>query len=274
MPPRQQTDMNRILETVTNLSTLTIILIAAAAVLLLFVTWTMRRRRVDLYRDDLPPLIFAVHDRVSAPPNMRPASFGNRTGYQAPEPWSEAATPPYYPPAQPMGPPPPPASRPPTGSPPPVGAQSGEATASAGHDGNGNGQYSRPSEATMRVPRYEGPVTMAFLPGRLEVQAAGRTGPRPGEEIRFPARRQGDGIVILGRDDGPSGATVKVPAESVSRRHARLQFDNGRWKITNLSRTNPTLVNGEELMVTEGARWLRDGDIIEMGEMVFRFHER
>ncbi len=205
MPPRQQPDMNRILESVTNLSTLTIILIAAAAVLLLFVVWMTRRRRVDLYRDDLPPLIFAVHDRVSAPPNMRPASFGNRTGYQAPEQWSEASTPPYYPPAPPMGPPP--ASPPPGASQPSPGARNGGTAANQGRDGNGNGQRTRASEATMRVPRYEGPVTMAFLPGRLEVQAAGRTGPRPGEEIRFPARRQGDGIVILGRDDGPSGAT-------------------------------------------------------------------
>jgi hypothetical protein len=266
MPPRQQPDMNRILETVTNLSTLTIVLVAAAAVLLIFVVWLTRRRRVDLYRDDLPPLVFAVHDRVSAPPGMRPAAFGTRAGYRASELRPEP--PPYYPQAWPMGPPP---SAP--SAPPPSGVQS-DATGNAKGDGNGNGRRPDGSEITTRVPRYEGPVTTAFLPGRLEVQSAGSAGPRPGEEIRFPARRQGDGIVILGRDDGPSGATVKVPAESVSRRHARLQFENGRWKITNLSRTNPTLVNGEELMVTEGARWLYEGDIIEMGEMVFRFHER
>jgi hypothetical protein len=269
MPPRQQLEMTRILESATNLSTLTIALIAAAAVLLIFVLWSIRRRRVDIYRDDLPPLIFAVHDRVSAPPDMRPASFGPRAVHQAPEQWAEPVSPPYYTPAPPMRPPP--ASHP---SPSPSGVRNGGSGPIPGGDGNGNGQRVGASEeSTAPVPRYAGPVTTAFLPGRLEVQAAGRTGPRPGEEIRFPARRQGDGIVILGRDDGPSGATVKVPAESVSRRHARLQFDNGRWKITNLSRTNPTLVNGEELMVTDGARWLRDGDVIEMGEMVFRFHE-
>jgi len=261
--------MTRILETVTNLSTLTIVLIAAAAVLLIFVAWLTRRRRVELYRDDLPPLIFAVHDRVSAPPGMRPAAFGNRAAYRAQEERPEPVSPPYYPPAWPMGPPP--ASPSPAS---PSGVQSGGTGSTSGGDGNGNGQRPSASDTTTRVPRYQGPVTTAFLPGRLEVQAAGSTGPRPGEEIRFPARRQGDGVVILGRDDGPSGATVKVPAESVSRRHARLQFENGRWKITNLSRTNPTLVNGEELMVTEGARWLYDGDIIEMGEMVFRFHEQ
>lgn len=234
--------MTRILDTVTSLSTFTIVLLATAAVLLLWLLWTLRRRRVDLYRDDLPPLVFSVHDRVRAPANLRPAFFGDREGRQRSGRGSEhplpppPPPPPSYPREEPMGPP--------------------------------------AAEATMRVPRYSGPVSMAFLPGRLEVKAAGPTGPRPGEEIRFPARRQGDGVVILGRDDGPSGATVKVPAESVSRRHAQLQFQDGRWNITNLSRTNPTLVNGEELMVTGGARWLRDGDIIEMGEMVFRFHER
>ena len=260
--------MTRILETVTNLSTLTIVLIAAAAALLLFVVWLTRRRRVDLYHDDLPPLIFAVHDRVSAPPGMRPAAFGNRAAYRVTtEERQEPPAPPYYPPAWPMGP----ASVSPQGT-SSSGARNGGAGAAPG--GDGNGLRGNAGEATTRVPRYQGPVTTAFLPGRLEVQAAGSTGPRPGEEIRFPARRQGDGIVILGRDDGPSGATVKVPAESVSRRHARLQFENGRWKITNLSRTNPTVVNGEELMVTEGARWLYDGDVIEMGEMVFRFHDQ
>lgn len=268
--------MTQFLETVTNLSTLTIVLIAAAAILFVLVVWLTRRRRVELYRDDLPPLIFAVHDRVRAPQDMRPAAFGKRAAYQTPEQWSEPAAQPFYPQGHAMGPTPPPpaaASAPPPASSASSGMRGGRA-ASAGLESNGNGQSARVGEATVRVPRYQGPVTTAFLPGRLEVQAAGRTGPRPGEEIRFPARRQGDGVVILGRDDGPSGATVKVPAESVSRRHAQLQFENGRWSITNLSRTNPTLVNGEELMVTDGGRWLREGDIIEMGEMVFRFHER
>lgn len=266
--------MNRILETLTNLSTLTIVLVAAAAILLLLAIWLTRRRRVSVYRDDLPPLIFAVHDRVRAPPDMRPAAFGTRAGRPGqPSQWPEQGAQPFYPPTRPMAAPTPQPSRSP--SPDPIdAAASGGAGIGRERDGNGDGQRAASSERTTRVPRYQGPVATAFLPGRLEVQAAGSTGPRPGEEIRFPARRQGDGTVILGRDDGPSGATVKVPAESVSRRHAQLQFENGRWKITNLSRTNPTLVNGEELMVTEGARWLYDGDIIEMGEMVFRFHER
>lgn len=118
------------------------------------------------------------------------------------------------------------------------------------------------------MPRYGGP-SAEYLPGRLEIQ----TGRHRGEEIRF-ARISGDvAEVTLGRDDGPPGRHVKLPVETVSRRHARMEFVNGRWKITNLSRTNPTVVNGEELLAAEGARWLTDGDIIEMGEVVLRFRE-
>jgi FOG: FHA domain len=126
----------------------------------------------------------------------------------------------------------------------------------------------------VRVPRYVEQTSLEYLPGCLEVQAAGDTGRQPGEKIRFPHQRGRGATVTLGRDDGPPGTHLTLPAESVSRRHAQMEYENGRWKISNLSRTNPTVVNGEELMITEGARWLYDGDVIEMGELVFRFHER
>lgn len=121
---------------------------------------------------------------------------------------------------------------------------------------------------TVRVPRYE--ERRDYLPGRLEVQA----GATPGEEIRFVRTASDTADITLGRDDGPLYSHVKLPVDTVSRRHARLQYDHGRWKISNLSSTNPTLVNGEELLASGGARWLDDGDTIEIGEMVFRFRAR
>lgn len=122
---------------------------------------------------------------------------------------------------------------------------------------------------TVRMPRW-GEPSREYLPGHLEVEAGGR----PGEAIRF-VRTAGDTAdVTLGRGDGPAYSHVKLAAETVSRRHARLCYANGRWTIMNLSRTNPTLVNGEELLASEGARLLADGDVIEMGEMVFRFRAR
>jgi predicted component of type VI protein secretion system len=130
-------------------------------------------------------------------------------------------------------------------------------------------------DRTVRVPRFTEP-SVQYLPGRLEIQS----GPYHGQEIRFVRHSQSGSAagdiadVTLGRGDGPADTHIKLPAETVSRHHARMQYDHGRWRITNLSRTNPTIVNGEELIAAEGARWLEEGDTIEMGEITLRFHTR
>jgi pSer/pThr/pTyr-binding forkhead associated (FHA) protein len=116
------------------------------------------------------------------------------------------------------------------------------------------------------MPRYAAP-SVEYLPGRLEIQS----GDKRGDVIRFVRTRGDTADVTLGRGDGPPGVHIKLPVETVSRHHARMQYESGRWRITNLSHTNPTIVNGEELIAAEGARWLEDGDTIEMGELVFRF---
>jgi predicted component of type VI protein secretion system len=46
------------------------------------------------------------------------------------------------------------------------------------------------------------------------------------------------------------------------------------WTLTNLSRTNPVSVNGLAMSEDTPAVVLRDGDRIEMGEVVFRFRSR
>jgi hypothetical protein len=121
------------------------------------------------------------------------------------------------------------------------------------------------AERTTYMPRVERPVE--YFPGRLEIES----GHRRGETIRFRRTHGNSTRITLGRGDGPPDTHIKLPAETVSRHHASMQFENGRWRITNLSRTNPTIVNGEELIAAEGGRWLEDGDVIEMGEIVLRF---
>ena len=59
----------------------------------------------------------------------------------------------------------------------------------------------------------------------------------------------------------------------MSRNHARMLLEGDRWKIINLSATNPVVINGEELP-PENARILSEGDRIEMGEVIFRYRER
>jgi pSer/pThr/pTyr-binding forkhead associated (FHA) protein len=118
--------------------------------------------------------------------------------------------------------------------------------------------------------RAAAPGTLAMLPGRLEVVA----GEARGHDIRFVrTTANGEQQVTIGRGEGPPYEHVQLRAPTVSRRHACLCYREGQWSITNLSSTNPLLVNGVPLTTGGSARPLDDGDMIEMGEVVFRFRD-
>jgi pSer/pThr/pTyr-binding forkhead associated (FHA) protein len=80
--------------------------------------------------------------------------------------------------------------------------------------------------------------------------------------------------VILGREPGDSPQHVALDSSTVSRQHARLAFANGQWLVSNLSQTNPVVVNDQELSSRDGSRLLVDGDRLELGEVLLRFHAR
>jgi predicted component of type VI protein secretion system len=105
------------------------------------------------------------------------------------------------------------------------------------------------------------------LPGHLEVEV----GSNVGEAIRFMRLKGEPADITIGAAEGPRHRHIKLPAETVSRTHARMQYQEGRWRITNLSATNPTLVNGQELDASARTRLLDDGDMIQIGEMLLRF---
>jgi predicted component of type VI protein secretion system len=67
---------------------------------------------------------------------------------------------------------------------------------------------------------------------------------------------------------------VQLEEHTVSRMHAKMSLDGKTWTLSNLSRTNPAIVNGLALGEENPAVVLRDGDRIEMGEVVFRFRSR
>jgi hypothetical protein len=108
---------------------------------------------------------------------------------------------------------------------------------------------------------------LQLLPGRLEV-LSGLDLVREIRLVRVPGERP---EVILGRDPSSSPQHVSLPSSTVSRQHARLDFSGGRWSLTNLSRTNPVVVNDEMLSNIQGHRALVDGDRIELGDVVLRF---
>jgi len=128
--------------------------------------------------------------------------------------------------------------------------------------------------------------TLQFLPGRLEI-AAGRDA---GQEIRFVRTGGPDGTCItFGRAEGPPYRHVQLREPTVSRSHARMVLEqpginsrdggsnHGRWRLENLSSTNPVVINGRSLDANGGAMasvMLSEGDRIEMGEVAFVFRER
>jgi diguanylate cyclase (GGDEF)-like protein len=69
----------------------------------------------------------------------------------------------------------------------------------------------------------------------------------------------------LGRD---ATCEIRITRESVSRFHAELRRDLDRgWRVVDLESTNGTYVNEREVHEA----WLRDGDLIRFGDVVFKF---
>ena len=109
--------------------------------------------------------------------------------------------------------------------------------------------------------------TVQLLPAKLEVIGGGDAG----EEIRFIGVPGEPSEMMFGRSSGDGPMHIQLKQKTVSRTHAIVRHRHGEWLLENLSMTNPTRLNGEELGVKE--RLLTEGDRIEMGEVVLQFRE-
>lgn len=113
--------------------------------------------------------------------------------------------------------------------------------------------------------------TLALLPGHLVVIG----GPDAGHEVRFVRSNDAQpSEITFGRKEGPPYRHIQLLEPTVSRTHARMSRDSERWRLTNLSRTNPVIVNGIALDGVSNSQLLDDNDVVEMGALVFRFHDR
>jgi hypothetical protein len=108
---------------------------------------------------------------------------------------------------------------------------------------------------------------MQILPGRLQIIS----GEPASDDLRLFSRMGEPARIIVGRETGPAHQHITLHSPTVSRRHARMDFENGSWTITNLSQTNPVLVNDRVLTNGGSARKLSNGDRIELGEVALRF---
>ncbi|HUS21725.1 MAG TPA: FHA domain-containing protein [Aeromicrobium sp.] len=127
-----------------------------------------------------------------------------------------------------------------------------------------------PVAATSETVRFVRPAdeVVQLLPGHLEVVS----GDERHQEIRFVRVQGQQPQLILGRNPGRSPQHIALNSSTVSRQHARLAYSGGKWAVANLSKTNPVVVNDQELTNLDGERQLADGDRIELGEVVLRFH--
>ena len=89
-----------------------------------------------------------------------------------------------------------------------------------------------------------------------------RSGPTPGAV--FPL--EGDQLII-GRD---AASGVAISDAEVSRKHARMNFQGGKYVIEDLGSTNGTFVNGQRL---SGATVLKSGDVVSLGEQIVLMYE-
>lgn len=104
--------------------------------------------------------------------------------------------------------------------------------------------------------RYLGPNGRPVL-ARLSVQS----GPMGGRSYRFH-----QDMTTIGRTNGND---FVISGRTVSRRHARLWFDNGRWYLEDLQSANGTLVNNVRI---HQPVVLNDGDVISFGDEIVVFN--
>ena len=71
------------------------------------------------------------------------------------------------------------------------------------------------------------------------------------------------GRLVLGRS---SGCQLVFADDTVSRRHAELRLDDGRWMLRDLGSSNGTWVNGRRVMEAEVA----PGDELQLGACALR----
>ncbi|MDX1931054.1 MAG: FHA domain-containing protein [Capsulimonadales bacterium] len=100
-------------------------------------------------------------------------------------------------------------------------------------------------------------------PGRATTAGAnllGLNGSVVGEVFPFESE------MTIGREKDNS---LSLPGEgTVSRRHARIEEENGAWIVTDLGSSNGTYINGKRLTAPQA---LRRGDEVQFGSLRFRF---
>lgn len=224
---------------------------------------------------------------------------------------SSMRTPTYAPPPQPPPPPaftrdpvtpktavpyspPPPPPVPRSGSVSSISSgsgQSGHSSGSPGHQSSGSSAGGssgpdsgrQPAASSYGRPGYTGAEPPAYGDGAAQhqtsgAQAGGRAklviqrGGKVGKEFVLSADES-----LIGRWDADGGIFPDVdldqddPEAKVSRRHARIQFQNNQFLIEDLGSTNGTFINRGPRLLPGTKQPLKNGDEIIVGKTFLKF---
>jgi hypothetical protein len=184
---------------------------------------------------------------------------------------------PTYPPPQPAQPPPPIQQPPPVQqqppifyeSPTPIGAPPPAAppTLPPRHLPPLPDQPAQ--QPTQPMPQVAPPVVprAALAPARLVVVASGAVLALPNSAQAVVGRADPVSKFFPDIDLTPHGALDN----GVGRRHVRLLIQNGQVMAEDLESTNGTLINAQRLAPRQ-PQPLRDGDTVQVGKLILRFH--
>lgn len=91
----------------------------------------------------------------------------------------------------------------------------------------------------------------------------------PVSPVTFPVLLLGqNGMKLIGKME--RAADLVIPAETVSRIHARVQYLNECWQIQDLNSRNGTFINGRAL---QGEEWheMEEGEEVSFADVIYRF---
>jgi len=98
------------------------------------------------------------------------------------------------------------------------------------------------------------------MPGQYQLTM--RSGPNPGTVYALDSDH-----ISIGRD---SSNSISVNDAEVSRHHARMSFQGGKYVLEDMGSTNGSFVNGQRLT---GPRVLKSGEVISFGEQIVFVYE-
>ncbi|HMA95442.1 MAG TPA: FHA domain-containing protein [Polyangiaceae bacterium] len=106
-----------------------------------------------------------------------------------------------------------------------------------------------PSRRSQRLPRR--------IPSLEQIRG-------PGSPHSYPVKSRS---LLIGRSEQTD---ISIESATLSRHHLRLLERDGEYSFVDLDSANGVYLNG----VLAHAAVLRDGDVLEFGEVAFIFHER